>query len=799
LSRSLYESHWRQAEEAPRSEAIAWFSYFLRQNPNDATAAARLLSMLSSYNFPTLLHSPLLHEGTVNGLDFGGTGEHLATIASGKIARLWNVQSGELEMELAHAERLTDCVLCGDRDRRLLTISTEPKATLWDLNSRKLIKEIGLAPLSPTLNRAILPTRDRRLMALNVQSNVIGVLDTASGAWLAVPLTVRQGIRSFALSEDGHLLATTSALEVQLWDTVSNQALCAPVGLTEPAWELRFSEDGRWLACLSGKKVWVMNTATSAREKEFPVESAGIAFVSNGERLITTPYYDVPAKVFNFRTGEVCGSPFGWPQFETLPNAAQTTLRFSQKSGERISLLDSATGQPQLEPFFHDGWIVSQTLHPGGKIVATASQDRTARLWLIEMGKAEPIVLQMPGSVWEAQWNPAGDRILTTCTSDSGAELRLWDAQTGAALSLPRRADAMLFFAKWSPDGGRIATASQDSTARIWNGQTGETISQPLFHNAPVDHCTFSPDGRVLATAAGDRTVRLWDGHSGEAIGAPLPHSDAPLKINFSSDGHRLTSACMDGTIRVWSVPEGRLLVGPLHHDGTCWVAAFSPDARLLVSASSDGTARVWDSATGQPTLPPFRHEGPVLWASFSPDGRAIATSTESGIARVWDTATGEPVSEPMHHPGRVWFVQWSPDGRFLATTCTDGAARIWNARSGHLVAEPFLHQKEVRRAEFSPDGRRLLTASFDGTVKIWDLVFLRPPVPIPDWVPALAESLGGKRIGSKDAPGPVPGDNFQRVSQRIARLSVQNDYYFRWANWMHQGRSERPVKPFQP
>jgi WD40 repeat protein len=186
------------------------------------------------------------------------------------------------------------------------------------------------------------------------------------------------------------------------------------------------------------------------------------------------------------------------------------------------------------------------------------------------------------------------------------------------------------------------------------------------------------------------------------------------------------------------------------------------------------------------------------LWASFSPDGRAIATCTESGIARVWDTATGEPLARPMRHPSRVWYVNWSPDGQFLATTCTDGAARIWNSRTGQLVAEPFWHKKEVRRAEFSPDGRRLLTASFDGTVKIWDLAFLRPPVPVPEWLPALAESLGGKRIGSNDAPESVAGDSFQLVRQRMVQLSP-NDYYTRWANWMLQQRLERPVKPFQP
>jgi WD40 repeat protein len=188
-----------------------------------------------------------------------------------------------------------------------------------------------------------------------------------------------------------------------------------------------------------------------------------------------------------------------------------------------------------------------------------------------------------------------------------------------------------------------------------------------------------------------------------------------------------------------------------------------------------------------------------VYWASFSPDGRAVATSTQSGLARVWDTASGQPVSEVMRHGGVVWFVKWSPDGRFLATTCTDGSARVWDARTGHLVSEPFVHQKEVRRAEFSPDGQRLLTASLDGTAKIWELDFIRPPVPVPDWLPELAESFVGKRIVSKDAPESVPGDTFQRVKERIAQGGEPDDFYARWAKWMVADRIERPVKPFQP
>jgi WD40 repeat protein len=804
LTRSLYEVQWRQADDAARAdergEAIARFSRFLRENPNDATAAARLLSLLSSCNFPVLLLPPLLHETPVIAMDFSQVGERLATATSGGTARLWNVESGKLELELPHRSPLIDCLLCGENARRLLTVSSEPKVRLWDLDSHRLLSEFELTSWDashPWLG--LIAARDHHLVAINVQSNVINILNADSGSWLQPPLTVPTAISRFAMSADGSKVAIGSASQVVLWKIGSEQPLFAPVELPAPPQSLCFSDDGRWLACLCQNKIWVMDTQTGAREPEFPTDAYSILFLGRTERLITRSTR-APGLI-DAHTGKDCGSPLGAPEFNAqwhgdLLFSSENLLSYLPST---LLLLDPATGHPQLEPFIHDGPFCAARFRSDGRVVATASQDRTVRLWSVDMRRTEPLTLSVGGSVYEAQWSPTGARLVTASSLTGGhGEMRLWDARTGAAFGSPRPLDDPGYFAQWSSDGTRVATVSEHS-AVIWDAQTGRPLS-PRLHDggSMLTFCAFSPDGTLLATAAEDRTVRVWDGHTGKAIGAPLVHSYVPLKICFSSDGRRLATGGMDGTIHVWSVPEGKLVLGPLRHSGVCWVAAFSPNSRLLVSASSDRTAQLWDAATGQPTLPAFRHEAPVLWASFSPDGRAVATCTEAGTARVWDTATGQLLAEPMRHPGKVWYVNWSPDGRFLATTCANGSARVWDARTGHLVAEPFVHQGEVRRAEFSPDGRRLLTASFDSTVKMWDLAFLRPPLPVPDWLPMLAESLGGKRLGPKDSLESVPGDTFQLARKRAEQWGT-NDYYGRWGHWLLKERFERPVKAFQP
>jgi eukaryotic-like serine/threonine-protein kinase len=827
LSQSLNEMRWRQVDDAMRAdktgEAMAQLSRFLRENPNDGTAAARLLSTLSSCNFPVLLVPPLVHESPVVALDFSRAGDRLATASSGGIARLWNAESGKLEVELAHPAPLMNCLLCGENDHHLLTLSTELKVRLWDLGSRRLLSEVELGPSNdPRTPRIAEMTRDRRRVAMNVRSNVVEILDTETGIWLQPGLVVPTEISRFAISADGQLLAASSASELRLFKFGSGQPLFQPVELHNPPEEICFSDDGRWLACSCRKqaswmsnnagvkesesdayKVWVMNTSTGLKQPEFPAAAFHVVFLGRTDRLITIPGApEAPMSLVDPHTGRNCGSPYGQPDFDAQWHG---NLLFSCRDvgghyPSTVRLLDPATGHAQTEPFVHDAPFSGAQLRSDGRVVATASQDRTVRLWSTQMRQAEPMTLARVHTAWEAQWSPSGERIMYTCLAGNRPEIGFSNGRTGAADAPPAELEGAEFahFAQWSPDGTRVA-AAVDHWAGIWDARDARPLSRPLRHDGHgLTYCVFSPNGELLATAGNDNAVRLWDGHTGEALSPPLIHSQNPLKISFTSDGGRLATACVDGTIRIWSVPEGKLVLGPLHHSGICWVAAFSPDDRWLVSASSDSTAQLWDARTGQPVLPPFRHEGPVFWASFSPDGRAIATCTEFGTARVWDTATGQLLAGPMNHPGKVWYVKWSQDGRFLATTCTDGAARVSDARTGHLAAQPFRHGDELQRAEFSPDGQRLLTAASDGAVKVWDLSFLRPPLPVPGWVPLLAESLGGKRIGPKDSLEAVPGDSFQLATTHIEQWGT-NDYYGRWAHWLLHERFERPVKPFRP
>ncbi len=94
--------------------------------------------------------------------------------------------------------------------------------------------------------------------------------------------------------------------------------------------------------------------------------------------------------------------------------------------------------------------------------------------------------LKHEDTVHRVAFGPDGSRI-ATASSDKTA--RVWDAQTGAPLGDPMKHEHGVLCVAFSPDGGRIATAS-DTTARIWDAER----LLPKNPQAAINHFSASKD-----------------------------------------------------------------------------------------------------------------------------------------------------------------------------------------------------------------------------------------------------------------------------------------------------------------
>ncbi|NEO33827.1 MAG: TIR domain-containing protein [Symploca sp. SIO3C6] len=378
-------------------------------------------------------------------------------------------------------------------------------------------------------------------------------------------------------------------------------------------------------------------------------------------------------------------------------------------SGDKTVKLWSAEGK-ELSPLKgHSDAVMSVSFSPDGKNLATASWDRTVKLWSLE-GKELLTLKGHSDAVMSVSFSPDGK---TLASASGDKTVKLWSLKGKELLTLKGHKSIVLSV-NFSPDGKTLATTSADKTVKLWSIE-GKEILTLKGHTEGVNSVSFSPDGKTIATASGDKTVKLWS-FEGKEILTLKGHTEGVNSVSFSPDGKMIATASKDKTIKLWSV-EGKELSSLQEHSDEVSSISFSPNGKTIATASWDKTVKLWSSG-GKELSNLNGHTAAVMSVSFSPDGKTIATASRDKTVKLWSSG-GKELSNLNGHTDTVMSVSFSPDGKTIATASWDKTVKLWSFEGKEILTLKG-HSDGVNSVSFSPDGKMIATASRDKTVKLW-------------------------------------------------------------------------------
>lgn len=395
----------------------------------------------------------------------------------------------------------------------------------------------------------------------------------------------------------------------------------------------------------------MLNPAKSKLRYQLTFEGlwpSAVAFLGSGRRLAAA---------------NQLGQIFVWELPEKPPEFKP------EPKGERERLAPNVWPVRQLVG--HTNEISRLVVAPDGKFLASASFDRTVRLWPTDAKASGKDGVILDEETRKRELRRTGKKEVSKEPSAT--------VETQTACEVLDGHKEWVYALGISGDGKRLISGDAASQIIVWDTASRKTVSK--WTGLPwnwIAAASLSPDGKT-ALVSENRYKR-------DDFDVPVP------------------------ALKLWDAATGKETLDFLKVQ----FPKFNPNDRTY------GTSQMWRK---------FVANG-LISTAYSPDGKLVAAAqggeTDTGKVHLLDTATGKLVRDVSSHKEGVTAVLFSADGKHLISVGRDTCARICQVADGKEVAvlgsaRGGQFKDWLSAVALSPDEKCVAATDIAGLVHVWE------------------------------------------------------------------------------
>jgi WD40 repeat protein len=379
----------------------------------------------------------------------------------------------------------------------------------------------------------------------------------------------------------------------------------------------------------------------------------------------------------------------------------------------------------------HTRSVLDLSFSADGDLLASASLDRTVRLWQLHTAQRPRMKRADRGAAFHAIARKGG-HLVSGGVSDK--KVQVWSEpilDPGRSIDLEEHPIALAI----TDDGEQVYIGTEQGDLLRWD-TSGSSIMPFSRDNGLIDAIAISPDGKTLAAIGVKGKLEVCSISPSPPLCSEYSLGGWGYSVAFSEDSHWVAAASgVEGSsglavVRELNTNNSTVLKG---HTERISSIQFNRSGNRVITVSWDGTSRIWDRSSGNELVRLVEPKGRMSTAGFSTDGQWVATISNDQTLRLWKVpeATapsptiimGASDSILLSDKIQLGQLKFGPRGDILAGSLANGDINLWHVPDGTLRAVLRGDGSYIRSMYFQPNGSQITAATQSGNLIIWKVL----------------------------------------------------------------------------